>query len=288
MARRRQRESSTIDDVYEFLSGAPVWAGPVLAALFYALSRWFVPWLLAFVMSGNKFGEGIAQPISMFAERFAPLLAAGVLLIWVMAEIKKRIDRNRFERVSGSASIETLGWREFESLLSEAFRRQGFVVEHTGKDGSDGGVDQRLSKAGAITLVQCKHWKGRQVGVKIVRELLGVITSEGAQSGIVVTSGQFTAEAVEFAAKNPIRLIDGRELVQMISEVQNSGRIKSAAGERPGAAESGADQVDPMCPMCGAAMVRRTAKRGTHAGSEFYGCSLYPECKGTRSLTLRD
>lgn len=105
MARRRQSESSTIDEIHAFLSGAPVWAGPVLADLFYAFSRWFVPWLLAFVMKGNKFGEGIAQPISMFAERFAPLLAAGVLLIWVAAEIKKRVDRKRFERVSGSASI---------------------------------------------------------------------------------------------------------------------------------------------------------------------------------------
>jgi restriction system protein len=29
-------------------------------------------------------------------------------------------------------------------------------------------------------------------------------------------------------------------------------------------------------------MVLRTAKRGADAGSEFWGCTKYPACKGTR------
>jgi len=29
-------------------------------------------------------------------------------------------------------------------------------------------------------------------------------------------------------------------------------------------------------------MVRRTAKRGANSGNEFWGCSQYPGCKGTR------
>ncbi|MDP2782552.1 topoisomerase DNA-binding C4 zinc finger domain-containing protein [Devosia sp.] len=37
------------------------------------------------------------------------------------------------------------------------------------------------------------------------------------------------------------------------------------------------------CPSCGASMVRRTARKGKHAGSKFWGCSKYPACKGTRS-----
>lgn len=37
----------------------------------------------------------------------------------------------------------------------------------------------------------------------------------------------------------------------------------------------------PQCPKCGKLMRLRTAKHGSNAGSKFWGCSGYPECKGT-------
>lgn len=36
----------------------------------------------------------------------------------------------------------------------------------------------------------------------------------------------------------------------------------------------------PACPTCGKAMVLRTVKLGKRAGSQFWGCSTYPDCKG--------
>lgn len=40
----------------------------------------------------------------------------------------------------------------------------------------------------------------------------------------------------------------------------------------------------PACPLCGKPMALRTARQGSRAGSQFWGCSGYPECKGTRQL----
>ena len=40
----------------------------------------------------------------------------------------------------------------------------------------------------------------------------------------------------------------------------------------------------PPCPTCGAPMILRTARRGTHAGSQFWGCSAYPRCMKTLPL----
>lgn len=50
-------------------------------------------------------------------------------------------------------------------------------------------------------------------------------------------------------------------------------------------------QADPLdrtdlpekkpCPACGKPMVLRTARKGPNAGSQFWGCSGYPECKTT-------
>ena len=38
----------------------------------------------------------------------------------------------------------------------------------------------------------------------------------------------------------------------------------------------------PTCPRCGKPMRRRTARKGPNAGNPFWGCSRYPDCRGTR------
>ena len=44
------------------------------------------------------------------------------------------------------------------------------------------------------------------------------------------------------------------------------------------------DKNNKSCPRCRSRMVLRTAKTGRNAGSQFFGCSRYPRCKGTRSI----
>jgi len=41
----------------------------------------------------------------------------------------------------------------------------------------------------------------------------------------------------------------------------------------------------PACPLCAKPMRLRTARQGAHAGSQFWGCAAYPDCKGTRPTT---
>jgi restriction system protein len=302
MARRRPKESSLTDELFALLLSAPVWVGPCLAAIAFVVMRWVLP---TFFMAGTKDHELTRSGMKVFAtlsHGFSPWAGGLILMVWVAAEIKKLMRRGRLERQTGTDSIRTLDWREFEALLAEAFKRQGFTVDHCGAAGPDGGIDLRLGKAGALTLVQCKHWRERQVGVRVVRELLGVITSEGAQGGIIVTSGSFTPDAIDFASKNPIRLIDGRELVKMVGQAQRSGRISEASPSSPAPApmtarmpshtrvatsatsEPVVSNAAPTCPLCASPMVRRVAKRGPNAGSAFLGCSRYPNCRGTAPL----
>jgi four helix bundle suffix protein len=47
------------------------------------------------------------------------------------------------------------------------------------------------------------------------------------------------------------------------------------------------DRSDPTdliknCPLCAKLMTLRTARQGKHAGTQFWGCTGYPACKGTR------
>lgn len=48
--------------------------------------------------------------------------------------------------------------------------------------------------------------------------------------------------------------------------------------------ESSAD-APPKCLQCDALMALRTAKSGKNASSQFWGCTKYPECKGTAPLS---
>lgn len=46
-----------------------------------------------------------------------------------------------------------------------------------------------------------------------------------------------------------------------------------------------AEQSDaPACPKCGQPMIKRVAKKGVNAGKEFWSCSSYPNCDGTRPV----
>ena len=43
--------------------------------------------------------------------------------------------------------------------------------------------------------------------------------------------------------------------------------------------------VEPICPKCGERMVRRKARQGKNAGSEFWGCPRFPRCRGVRKIS---
>jgi restriction system protein len=83
--------------------------------------------------------------------------------------------------------------------------------------GADGGVDIRLFQGQSTStgiIVQCKSWNTYKVGVAPIRELFGVMASEGVSEGIFVTTSVFTNEAKEFARGKALHLIDGGDLLQ--------------------------------------------------------------------------
>jgi restriction system protein len=214
--------------------------------------------------------------------------AGSTLKRWLTGPVLARWrDGRKLDTQTGAESLRELNWLEFERLLAEAFRREGYTVEPGGGSAPDGGVDLRLFREGRLILVQCKHWKVWKVGVKVVRELRGVMSSEGANRGIVVTSGKFTAEAVAFAGTSGIRLVDGEELLLMIRAVQRRPQSHGTTETAPAspaapvvASVAAPDALTPACPKCGCAMVIRTAHKGPNAGSRFWGCPSYPRCRG--------
>ncbi len=214
---------------------------------------------------------------------FLQIACFGAALVSGIATIRRKL---AFASAKDIESIRAMSWREFETLIAETYRRQGFNVEETGGGGADGGIDLILRGKGQKAIVQCKQWRTYRVGVKVVREMYGVMVAEKADRVVIVSSGTYTQDAQDFAKGKPILLIDGQALAQYIHEIKGTPAAAAIAGTGP-AANAAQQQVSspqtltvPPCPKCGSAMVLRIAKKGANAGSQFWGCSRYPECRG--------
>jgi len=148
------------------------------------------------------------QMIKTFAMFGQYILPAAFSFGAVISVIGQRKRANIYQSVagqSGKGALNGISWREFEMLVGQWFRHQGYVVTETGGV-ADGGIDLVLNRDGETYLVQCKQWKAFKVGVNIVRELLGVMAARGAGGGFIVTSGVFTQEAKRFASDCNIKL----------------------------------------------------------------------------------
>lgn len=270
-----RKRTSTFEDIVEVVALFPWWTGVILALMLYAGLHYIATQPVSVTPIdmqhlGANVGRQLWQTLALFGQYVLPLAC----LIGAGISAYGRHQRNHLHHtvaVSPSRhALENMSWRQFEMLVGEMFRRKGFVVEERGGNGPDGGVDLALRAGNDLYLVQCKQWKSTRVGVAIVRELYGVMAAEGAVGGFVVASGDFTDDAREFAAGRSIELVDTKKVLDMIadtSELTNAGRM---------------DEKVPKCPECGAPMARRTARRGSNAGKQFWGCSNYPECRGIR------
>lgn len=110
--------------------------------------------------------------------------------------------------------INSLSGIEFENICKNLIENMGFSVETT-KASGDGGIDLIAYNHEPVFsgkyIIQCKRYSG-SVGEPIIRDLYGVITSERANKGILMTTGYFTKSAIAFAEGKPIELIDGGRL----------------------------------------------------------------------------
>ena len=169
--------------------------------------------------------------------------------------------------------LQAIEWKRYEDLCAAFYREKGIRSETTPL-GADGGVDVRLyqdeNNPQATAIVQCKAWGERQVGVKPVRELLGVMAHEKIAKGFFMAPGGFTEEAREFAKANAITLLDGKLFLAMLERLPEEKRERLLSFATEG------DFITPSCPSCGIKMIKRNGKNG-----DFWGCRNYPRCRQT-------
>jgi restriction system protein len=288
-----RQKSSLFEDIVMVASKLPWWICIVLALISYFIlhaiaSRPIMPATVAPGQMGDAVTRGLLTTLAFFGQIVLPFAFGLGALISGINSIRQKKLYNTVAARRGVGALNEMSWEDFERLVSEYYRRQGFQVSREGGNGPDGGIDLVLRQKSETYLVQCKQWKAYKVGVQPVREFYGVMASKGAAGGYFVTSGEFTEEAKSFVQGLNLELIDGKKLRQMIDNVQQSKSPASGKDLKvdheifPGqsALSTAISPVAPACPKCGAGMIKRIAGKGENLGKEFWGCSTYPKCKG--------
>ncbi|NYI20182.1 restriction system protein [Xanthomonas arboricola] len=132
---------------FEVLAALPWPVGFVMGIAAYLVVRYGIGWW--FSHQGGMLSQGLAQQSSGM---LAPLAWTLLGVCWLAALFSYLGTRSRRRFLETRTSLESLaagGWRQFERLVGEAFRRQGYSVEETGLGGADGGIDLILRRTAA-------------------------------------------------------------------------------------------------------------------------------------------
>ncbi|MEE3504711.1 MULTISPECIES: restriction endonuclease [unclassified Pseudomonas] len=300
------KKTSPFEDLFYIASKLPWWVSAMIAiasgVYLHSIAIAQTPIYSGMQHLDSMIFNTAFKTFATFGQYLVPLIFLGGAAASVFGRRKRR-RLLAAVAMPGGKTLEGITWQQFELLVGEALRHQGFSVQETGGNGPDGGVDLVARKDGEKYLVQCKQWRSLQVGVPTVRELYGAMAAEGATGGFVITSGRFTGPAKQFASGRNLRLVDGELLNQWIAATKRPGpRPTSAVVEEqvepvivpevakappvaePPAKPSPAKPVAPACPHCRKPMVIRVARSGANAGGDFWGCSSYPGCKGIRPI----
>ena len=287
MARKR---TSAFEDLAEIGSRLPWWLAVTLAVITYFALHAYAVRDIPVPQGTHGIGDMVSAQLWKTVAIFGQYVVPAALALGAVLSVARRRKRTSIYRSvagqPGKDALNGISWREFEMLVGEWFRHQGYAVTETGGV-ADGGVDLVLSRDGETSLVQCKQWKAFKVGVSVIRELLGVMAARGAAAGFVVTSGVFTEEAKRFAADVKITLIDGQKLSGLLRRVPQKQDLPTAFHEKPLTDPMlerlrGSQTACPACPVCGSTMTLRKVSKGDRAGQSFWGCPTFPSCRGTR------
>jgi restriction system protein len=158
-----------------------------------------------------------------------------------VASVEEEVEESEIEATWREALLDTLMEMDasaFERLTQRLLRESGFVqVEVTGRSG-DGGIDGKgIMRLGGLlsfhVIFQCKKYRGA-VSVGQVRDFRGAMVGR-ADKGLLITTGNFTKDAIREATRDgapAIDLIDGDQLLDKLKELELGVRTERVEVER--------------------------------------------------------
>ena len=145
------------------------------------------------------------------------------------------VGREVLDGMAQGQNLAAMDWQDFEhlirELLSKEYADKNAEVKIT-RASRDRGVDAVVFNSdplhGGKVVVQAKRYSNT-VDVAAVRELYGTVMNEGANRGILVTTSHFGRDAYEWASNKPLTLIDGPNLLALLTKHGYNFKIEAVA-----------------------------------------------------------
>jgi restriction system protein len=132
--------------------------------------------------------------------------------------------RDVLDGMAQGQNLAEMDWQDFEHLIRELLAKEFSSATSEVKitrASRDRGVDAVIFNSdplhGGKTVVQAKRYSN-VVDVSAVRDLYGTVMNEGANRGILVTTSHFGRDSYEWARGKPVTLIDGQNLLALLSK----------------------------------------------------------------------
>ena len=195
------------NSLFAILLRKPWWVSIATAAALVALARFVLPpqWFI--------FGATLALPF----------IGIGAVTGW--RQLQKPIGA----RVAGTLeAVRAMAWPEFATTIETAWRRDGSSIERI----DDPAADFEVANGWRRGIVACKRWKAGRTGVEPLRELHAARERREVHDCIYVSTGEFTDQALKFAADNRINLMRGPELAILLPELARGAKpaLRRSAG----------------------------------------------------------
>ena len=146
--------------------------------------------------------------------------AARKMLGWLRRRRKAARAYQGFTQPASAGPLQDMHWREFQLLVGDAFRLQGYNIGVLGADWANEGADLVVRRGGKTLLVAYRHWNVAVLDAEPVEDLRTAIRELGADAGMLLTLGSVSPLARAAAQAAAIDLLDGERLVAVIRHVQ--------------------------------------------------------------------
>lgn len=208
-------------NLIDFLAQVPWWVSVTLSAFFYVFFKFVVPHFESQFSMVNEVHVSLGPVI-------APVIALALLSPVTFSLIKSNRKRKLRDLKEEIQSIQELSWQIFKVRVAEAYSRTGYTILESSAFTADPSVDLIMRKGAKLYLLQCRYWQNRKLGIREVKNILTLMHAKQASGVFLLTTGFFTNEARHFAAGRPVNLVDGIELVELLSNAPpNSASAES-------------------------------------------------------------
>ena len=168
------------------------------------------PWWISALVGFGLFG--IAQLVFPPVAPFVALPFVVIALYVGYRQLRTVSPGKVEERLQ---AVRELSWDQFSAFVTAAYQRLGYAVAPVQKSA----YDFTLTQQGRVTLLQCRRWKVKQLGVGPLEDLAQAVAQEDAHNAICICAGDLSPQAREFVAGKPIALVTGSALAVLAGKI---------------------------------------------------------------------